>query len=74
MKVDGLTKAFTMAKHQEFVKMARLEDIQGCFDREKRLEALKDQIKASRDPDQMLVVIRRTQRGWALACQETTGP
>ena len=48
MPTDGLTKALPRQRHEEFMKMISLEDISARIQIEKRLEALRDKIKASK--------------------------
>src|SRR5262249_13680449 len=43
---DGLTKALPRQKHKEFVRQIRLNDIADRIQREKRMEALKEERKA----------------------------
>ena len=48
MIADGLTKALPRQRHEEFVKMIRLDDITARLRLEARMEALKDKILAGR--------------------------
>ena len=49
MIVNKLTKALSCQQHKEFLRQIRLEDISERLRQKKRMEALKDQIKGSRD-------------------------
>jgi hypothetical protein len=48
MIADGLTKALSRQRHEEFMRMISLEDISVRIQNEKRLEALRDKIRNSR--------------------------
>ena len=49
MIADKLTKALSCQQHKEFLRQIRLEDILKHLQQKKRMKALKDQIKDSRD-------------------------
>jgi Reverse transcriptase (RNA-dependent DNA polymerase) len=48
MLADGLTKALPRQRHEGFIKMIGLDDIQDRLNRERRMEDLKDRIKEAR--------------------------
>jgi hypothetical protein len=62
MIADGLTKALPRQRHEMFMKMISLEDISARIQIEKRMEALRDQIrdsKADKTGEQMVFLAHR---------------
>ena len=65
MIADGLTKALPRQRHEEFIKLIRLDDISERIQHEKRMEDLKDKIrdaranKSAENSDEMVFLVLR---------------
>ena len=65
MIADGLTKALPRQRHEEFIKLIRLDDISERIQHEKRMEDLKDKImdvrakKSAENLEQMVFMVSR---------------
>ena len=59
MPADGLTKALPRQRHEEFMRMINLEDISARIQIEKRMEALRDKIKASKTASKMVLLAHK---------------
>lgn len=65
MVADGMTKALSKQRHAKFMKMLRMEDITERINIERRMEALKDQIKdaTARKSEEVQKVVKLGFRG-----------
>ena len=63
MIADGLTKVLSPQRHEAFIKLIKLDDISKWIEVEKRMEALRDKIRAAESPSKAIEMIFLVCRG-----------